>query len=71
MIDLRLLQQIPRSMINMIIGKTRNSKIAMIIPILPPNINLALPLCRLHKILRQQLPLLVEIIRCAHIDQDV
>ena len=50
---------------HMIIGKTRHREIAVIITILPPQIHLALPLRCFHKILRQELTLFVEIVRCA------
>lgn len=50
-------------MINVIIRKRSHREIAMVISILEPQINLPLPLGRLNKVLRQQLALLVEIVR--------
>lgn len=55
-------EQVPRSMVHVIVGKSRHGEVAVIVPVLPPDVHSALALCRFLEVLRQQLPLLVEII---------
>ena len=53
-------------MIHMLLGKCRNRKIAVIVSLLVSDLQiLIIPalLCRSREVLRQQLPLLVEVVR--------
>ncbi len=67
-----LYAQMFRRMLHMIVRKCRNEKVRMIVPILIPYLH-PLPglLRRLLEILRQQLPLLIEIVARPNIDQDI
>lgn len=56
-------------MIDMIVRERSHREIAMIISVLKPQMHLPLPLGRLDKVLRQQLPLLVEIVGGALYDR--
>ncbi len=55
-------EQVPRSMVHVVVGKSRHGEVAVIVTVLPSDIHPALALGRFLEILRQQLPLLVEII---------